>query len=110
MMDVTVMAAVSGPRRWCRRRGGAGHGAHTTTDGRADPRATPATGDSADHRTRAGTEQPAAERALAGIIRVRRGYSCANQCRADHACNSRLPRLSHLWTFQAGLAITPLYG
>lgn len=109
-MDVTVMAAVSNPRRRCRRRGSAGYGAQTATDRRANPRAAPATGDSADDGSRAGAEQPAAERALAGIVRVRRSHPCADQCRADHACNSRLPCLAHLWTSHARLALAPLFG
>jgi hypothetical protein len=56
MMDVTAMAVVSRTRWWRRSRGGTDDGTQTSADRGTDPGAVPAASDSADYRSRSGTE------------------------------------------------------
>ena len=57
---------------WAWRCGGsASNGANAAADSRADTGATPASGDRADNRPGAGTNQAAAQRSVGGVVRVR---------------------------------------
>ena len=59
---------------WGRRRGGsAGYGAQASADRRTRAGTTPATGDRADYSPGAGPDQAAGNRAIGGIVRLRKG-------------------------------------
>jgi hypothetical protein len=89
MGDATVVAAVRG--RWCG--GGAGYGAQASADRRTDAGTVPAASNCSDYSPGAGAEQAAANRALAGIVRVSEGGRRQHQSSTHHARYSRL--LSH---------------
>ena len=87
-MGGTAMITVAwGP--WCR--GSPGYGAQAAADCRTDASTTPTACDPTDDSPGAGADQAAAERAFAGIVRVRGSRRRQQQRSADHAGYSRLP-------------------
>jgi hypothetical protein len=82
-----VIAVARG--RWCR--GSPGYGAQASADCRTDASTTPTAGDRTNDSPGAGADQAAAERAFAGIVRVRGSRRRQQQSSADHARYSRLP-------------------
>lgn len=79
---------------WARRCGGSTrYGAYAPADGSADAGTAPAARDCADDGSGSGPEQTTADRAIGGIVRVRRGRGRQQQSSADYAGDSRL--LSH---------------
>jgi hypothetical protein len=79
-----------GPPLWRRGCGSGPDGSpDTTADRRAHGSTTPATGDRADHSSRAGAEQTATEGALGRIVRVCPGCRRKHQSGGDDADNYR---------------------
>ncbi len=75
MTDVPVVAAVRRPWRSRGRRSRAGHGTQASADRRTDTGTTPAAGYGTDHGSGPGADQAAAQRSLAGIVRIGSGGS-----------------------------------
>jgi hypothetical protein len=87
MTDPVVIAAVRA--RWCR--DSAGHRPQASPDRRPYASTPSPAGNSADYSPSAGAEQTTPERALAGIIGVRRSRHRIDQSRSDHTGDGRLP-------------------
>jgi hypothetical protein len=102
MDNVAVIAGMRSRRRCC----SPCYGAQTSPDRRTDASTMAAAGNRTDYSPSAGSEQTTPQRALAGIIRVRRSRQRINQSRSDHTDNGRL--LSHSPHLHTSLKRRPL--
>ena len=84
-MDVIVVAAICVPWRSRRCRGRTSYGAQTSSYRSPDASAMTPARDGTDHRTGAGPEQAAGNRAFAGIVGVRAGGCLQQQSGTDYA-------------------------